>query len=156
MSRLLTAATCALLLAILGTGRAAAQDVEQDTTAQDVEQDTTAQDARAAWTVPVKVAHELEGRSECLMCHAGGVQEAPAVPVSHVDRTNETCMWCHAPDADVQTTAPPAIIHQMEGRSRCLMCHLSETLKEVPQVPANHAGRTEGFCTLCHAPDEKG
>ena len=147
MRRLLTAGACALFLAILGTGSAAAQDVVQD---------TTAQAAQAAWTVPLKVSHELEGRSECLMCHAGGVQEAPAVPVSHVDRTNETCMWCHAPDADVQTTAPAAITHQMEGRSRCLMCHLSETLKEVPQVPASHAGRTEGFCTLCHVPGEKG
>jgi hypothetical protein len=141
MSRLLTVGICALLLAILGTGRAAAQEVEQDTT---------------AWTVPLKVAHELEGRSQCLMCHAGGVKEAPAVPVSHVDRPDDTCMWCHAPDADVQATAPPPIPHKMEGRSRCLMCHLSETMKEVPQVPATHAGRTEGFCTLCHVPAEKG
>ena len=140
MSRLRTIGICALLLGILGAGRAAAQ--EPDTT--------------GARVVPRPVQHALEGRAACLLCHAGGVQEAPAVPVSHVDRPNETCMWCHAPDAAVQTTAPPVIPHALEGRSKCLMCHLSETMKEVPQVPASHAGRTETFCSLCHTPAERG
>ena len=144
MSRRWTIGICTLSLAVLAAGQVVAQEVEQDTT------------SATAWMVPLKVTHELEGRSQCLMCHAGGVQEAPAVPTSHVDRPDESCMWCHAPDADVQTITPPPTSHKLEGRSRCLMCHLSETLKEVPQVPANHAGRTEGFCTLCHAPDKKG
>lgn len=141
MRGLMTVGICGLWLVIPGAGRAAAQEEVQDTT---------------AWTVPSKVEHELEGRGQCLMCHAGGVKEAPAVPVSHVDRPDETCIWCHAPDADVQTIAPSSIPHKMEERGRCLMCHLSETLKNVPQVPATHAGRTEQHCTLCHFPAEKG
>ena len=128
---------CALLLS-LAAGNAAAQEDQ------------------AAWVAPRAVQHALEGRDQCLMCHAGGIMEAPAVPVSHVDRPNDTCMWCHAPSADVQTTAPPVIPHKLEGRDKCLMCHLSETMKEVPQVPASHAGRTESFCSLCHTPAERG
>lgn len=141
MSRLATVGIWALLLGSLGIGGATAQEEPE---------------AEEAWTPPVKVEHELEGRNQCLMCHAGGIKEAPAVPVNHVDRPNETCMWCHAPDADVQTIEPTPIPHKMEGRSGCLMCHLSETVKEVPQVPATHAGRTEEYCTLCHAPAKKG
>jgi hypothetical protein len=129
----------ALLLGTLGAGRAAAQDV-------------AAEPEKKEWMAPLVVAHPLEGRAQCLMCHAGGIMEAPAVPSTHVDRPNDTCLWCHAPEADVQTTAPSAIPHALEGRDSCLTCHFSETVKEVPQLPANHAGRTEGFCTLCHSP----
>ena len=141
MSRLRIVGICALLLGCLGNGRAMAQEEEQP---------------KAEWTAPRVVEHELEGRSACLMCHSEEVKEAPTVPVSHVDRPDETCIWCHAPDADVQTTAPPPIPHALEGRSKCLMCHLSEMMKQVPQVPATHAGRTDGHCALCHVPGETG
>jgi hypothetical protein len=111
-----------------------------------------AQEGDAAWVAPLAVQHALEGRAQCLMCHAGGIMEAPVVPTSHVDRPNDTCMWCHGPGADVQTTAPPAIPHPLEGRDKCLVCHFSEDAKDAPQVPASHAGRTEQFCALCHRP----
>lgn len=137
MSHLRIIGICALLLGTLGAGRAAAQEEQQE---------------KKEWMAPLVVQHPLEGRAQCLMCHAGGIMEAPAVPATHVDRPNDSCLWCHAKDADVQTTAPPSIPHEMEGRNSCLTCHFSDTVKEVPQVPASHAGRTEEYCTLCHAP----
>jgi len=48
-------------------------------------------------------------------------------------------------------SGPPLVPHTLEGRSACLLCHGSG-LATVPQVPANHAGRTDATCTLCHKP----
>jgi hypothetical protein len=38
------------------------------------------------------VPHGLEGRDDCLMCHAGGTY---AVPTDHDGRTSDTCLNCH-------------------------------------------------------------
>ncbi len=99
---------------------------------------------------PPPVQHDLEGRSACLACHAGAMEAIPSVPESHTSRPNETCMWCHAPNATMQTTAPVAIPHDLEGRSACLMCHAAGAMEAIPDVPATHEGRTDQFCTLCH------
>lgn len=119
-----------------------------------------AQEAEAGeegeWTVPPAMTHDLEGRSNCLMCHKTGMMDAQAVPESHTDRTNVTCLWCHAPDAAVQTTAPSSITHDLEGKHACLTCHRAGTMEDTPDVPANHEGRTDEFCTLCHTPAEGG
>ncbi|MDP3062779.1 MAG: cytochrome c [Chloroflexota bacterium] len=48
-------------------------------------------------------------------------------------------------------SSAPAIPHSLEGKSACLACHGSG-LPGIPQAPANHAGRTENTCTLCHQP----
>jgi hypothetical protein len=46
---------------------------------------------------------------------------------------------------------PPQIPHPLEGRDACLACH--ETgLAGAPQVPADHAGRTNEMCRGCHQP----
>lgn len=45
----------------------------------------------------------------------------------------------------------PPVPHPMEGREECLACH--ETgLAGAPQVPANHANRTNVMCPACHQP----
>lgn len=99
---------------------------------------------------PVVVTHDLEGRSACLACHSGAMEAIPGVPDTHADRPDETCLWCHAADAEIQTTAPNTIAHDLEGRSACLMCHAAGAMEAIPDVPASHEGRADQFCTLCH------
>jgi hypothetical protein len=102
---------------------------------------------------PTATSHELQGRDDCLMCHRPGAMEpVPDVPVSHEGRTNATCLWCHAPDAEMLTTDPPHIPHELAGRDNCLMCHAAGAMEAVPDVPASHAGRTIEFCRMCHEP----
>ena len=46
---------------------------------------------------------------------------------------------------------PPPIPHPLEGRDACLGCH-EAGLAGAPKVPADHAGRTNDMCRLCHQP----
>ncbi len=41
---------------------------------------------------PALIPHSLEGRDDCLMCHAGGKY---AVPDDHAGRGSDTCVNCH-------------------------------------------------------------
>lgn len=105
------------------------------------------------WTPPPAVQHSLEGRDNCLMCHKPGAMEpVPDVPASHADYTNDLCLMCHAKDAAIQKTAPPAIPHALEGRDNCLMCHKPGAMEPVPDTPADHEGRENAVCQLCHKP----
>jgi hypothetical protein len=101
---------------------------------------------------PVVMTHDLEGRSACLACHGGAMEAIVAAPETHTGRPDATCLWCHAADAGIQTTAPNAITHDLEGRSACLMCHAAGAMEAIPDVPASHEGRGDEFCTLCHQP----
>lgn len=102
---------------------------------------------------PPAVKHDLAGRDNCLMCHTAGVMEpVPDVPASHGDRPNETCLWCHAPDAGIQSADPPAIPHDLAGRDNCLMCHTPGAMEPVPDTPATHEGRGNEYCGMCHKP----
>jgi hypothetical protein len=42
----------------------------------------------------LEIAHELESREDCMMCHDPEGQIAPA-PENHVDYTSEQCILCH-------------------------------------------------------------
>ncbi|MEJ2343529.1 MAG: hypothetical protein P8Y10_15185 [Gemmatimonadales bacterium] len=141
MNRLLTVGICTLLLGSFVAGRAVAQDAEEEQTKE--------------WITPPAMKHALEDHGQCLTCHASGTEEAPASPANHEGRSGDTCLWCHAPDAVVQTTAPTAIPHDLERRSACVMCHQNEAMTEkAPQAPENHAGRPKETCTLCHMPGQ--
>lgn len=108
---------------------------------------------QAAWKTPPAMLHPAEGRDNCLMCHeAGKMEPVPDAPASHAEYPNDICLACHAPDAAVQTTAPTAIAHSLEGRTACLMCHEPGKMEPVPDAPADHAGRQDTFCSLCHKP----
>lgn len=144
MNRLWTVTILALSLGVLGVGRATAQEEE-------AEEPTPTEEALAGWVTPPAVEHELEGRHACLTCHADGAEGATVVPQNHVDRTNDTCLWCHSPEADVQTMKPVSIPHDIEKKSSCMMCHKTGAM-DSPKVPASHAGRTNEWCTLCHRP----
>ena len=97
------------------------------------------------------VTHDLEGKANCLMCHAVGVMEpVPDVPATHEGRAVETCGWCHAPTSPMVTTGAPAIPHDLEGKANCMMCHAVGVMPPVPDVPADHQGRTVEMCGWCH------
>lgn len=110
-----------------------------------------AQEAEAP-AKPTVVQHDLEGRSACLACHGGGMEAIPSAPDTHTNRTDETCLWCHAADAPVQTAEPSAISHDLEGRAACTMCHAAGAMEAIPDVPASHEGMADQSCTLCHQP----
>jgi hypothetical protein len=100
-------------------------------------------------TKPPATPHELEGREQCLMCHTGAMQGVAGVPADHEGRENNTCQWCHAADAALQTTTPTAISHDLEGRDQCLMCH-SGAMQGMPAAPESHEGRENNSCQWCH------
>ncbi|MDP6509928.1 MAG: cytochrome c, partial [Dehalococcoidia bacterium] len=124
---------------------------------------------------PPAIPHPLEGRDQCLGCHASGAPDFPQVPEDHAARTNDICTNCHSasvspapsptPTAPVATATPEpeerekgekpeegpsGIPHTLEGRDQCLGCHGSG-IPSFPQVPDIHAGRTNDICTLCHS-----
>jgi cytochrome c551/c552 len=102
---------------------------------------------------PPAMTHDVAGKEKCLTCHAVGIMPAVKdVPASHKDRGEQTCAWCHAKDAAMQTKDAPVIAHALQGRAACLMCHKAGVMPAVPDVPADHAGRTDKDCQLCHHP----
>jgi cytochrome b subunit of formate dehydrogenase len=94
------------------------------------------------------VTHTLEGRDNCLMCHAATA--AVPFPASHANFPVSTCLVCHSTQG--VGPLPPAIKHSLEGRSDCLACHALDLL------PASHqaAKFTSQDCLLCHAPQGAG
>jgi len=104
-----------------------------------------------AQTKSPAVTHDVEGKANCLMCHAPGVMEpVPDVPADHEGRTIETCMMCHAPTAKMVTDGAPLIPHDLEGKANCLMCHAAGVMPPVPDIPADHADRKVEMCAWCH------
>jgi mono/diheme cytochrome c family protein len=100
--------------------------------------------------VPAPIPHSLEGREECFTCHAIGAVDAPPVPVDHEEDVT-LCTTCHAVwlAPAIAAAAPPAIPHEVEGRSDCLVCHKLGTA-DAPRVPDNHNGLASDICQTCH------
>ena len=118
-----------------------------------------------AWATPASaqveglkaISHDVEGREQCLMCHtAGRMEPVPDAPASHEGRVDAQCLWCHATDSALLTTTPKTIPHTVEGRDACLMCHTAGRMEPVPDVPANHEGRVDNDCMMCHSTAEGG
>jgi len=91
------------------------------------------------------IPHPLEGREDCLLCHAEGA--AVPYPPDHVGRPSATCLVCHATTQE-EGHLPVSVKHDVEGRENCLMCHAVDLL------PGSH--KTGAFsnsdCLLCHEP----
>lgn len=96
-----------------------------------------------------QVPHFTDGYTQCLVCHAEGIGGAPAVPADHAGRADSTCTACHTPAATQVALQYPAIPHDLAGRDNCLACHQTG-IAGAPVVPADHAGRTNDTCTVCH------
>jgi len=96
--------------------------------------------------VAKSIPHTIEGRENCLLCHASGTSEG--IPSSHQGRTSDTCVACHQPDNTVpQGSEAPSIPHVLVDRENCLGCHGEATLLS---VPSSHQGRENDSCTDCH------
>ena len=105
-----------------------------------------AQDAK-----PPVMSHDLAGKENCVMCHSGAMEGIPAQPADHEGRALDTCLLCHAADAEMQTSAASAPPHDLAGKEACSMCH-SGAMEGMPAAPASHEGRVDDSCTLCHVP----
>ncbi|NNM07294.1 MAG: hypothetical protein HKO65_19530 [Gemmatimonadetes bacterium] len=100
---------------------------------------------------PPVTSHDLEGKENCLMCHAPEVMPpVPDVPETHEGRAVETCQWCHAADSPMQTTGAKQTSHDLEGKDNCLMCHTAGVMPPAPDAPENHEGRGNETCLWCH------
>jgi len=100
---------------------------------------------------PKAMAHDAEGKDNCLMCHTPGVMEpVPDAPASHEGRGSEVCLWCHAADSPMQTTGAKQMAHDAEGKDNCMMCHAAGVMEPVPDAPASHEGRANETCLWCH------
>jgi hypothetical protein len=93
------------------------------------------------------ISHPIDGREDCLECHAGN---GPLpYPPNHEGWPVSTCTVCHATDGE--NPPPPAIQHKIKGREDCLKCHELDTLPD-----SHQAGNfTNENCTICHAPKNK-
>ena len=102
------------------------------------------------------------------MCHAPGSGMKPA-PADHEGRTNDMCTMCHsapstaegaAPAATMTTTPAPSEVeetttaagpttvpHMTDGLPGCTSCHKAQGLRP---IPADHEGRTDDMCLMCH------
>lgn len=55
-----------------------------------------APDSDMQTATPKVIAHDLEGRDNCMMCHkAGAMEPVPDAPASHEGRDNKWCLMCH-------------------------------------------------------------
>jgi len=81
--------------------------------------------------------------------------EAGPLPVPHPLEGHENCLECHASAeaTPVLEGGPPVIPHPLIGRENCLACH-QEGIGGAPQIPEDHAGRTNDICQACHQPGQ--
>jgi hypothetical protein len=93
--------------------------------------------------VPV-VSHSLEGREDCLLCHA--TDAVSPFQADHDGRPASTCLVCHATEGE-EGALPLPVKHSLEGRDDCLMCHAQDLLPESHQA----AEFTSEECLLCHS-----
>jgi cytochrome b subunit of formate dehydrogenase len=108
------------------------------------------------------IPHPVAGREQCDSCH--GAKGVKPYPADHAGRPNVSCPVCHqsagiaagagtpsgatSPAGGATTAvAAMAILHPLQGREDCLMCHKDGGLKP---VPADHGGRANDTCQTCH------
>ncbi len=95
-------------------------------------------------TKPVRFKAEHGTNRPCGSCHR---ETEGKLPASHQSLTNKTCTECHTTTISGPPAPAPRVSHTTEGRSDCLSCHRSDGLRP---APADHGGRPNGTCTLCH------
>lgn len=105
---------------------------------------------------PPRIPHSLQGRDNCLACHATGLGGSPKVPASHAGRTVDTCRTCHQPaQADQAPIIVPTVIPhtQVANKNSCVDCHSKQSGKLADEVKdwqsSIHAERNVS-CVDCH------
>ncbi len=89
------------------------------------------------------ISHPLEGREDCLLCHAS--EALQPFPANHEGLETTTCLVCHSTEGE--GPAPASVKHDLAGREDCLMCHALDLLPESHQA----AEFASPDCTMCHA-----
>jgi hypothetical protein len=108
------------------------------------------QTASPPTVVIAQIPHSTTGLTDCLLCHQTGVGSAMAVPADHAGITNGECTGCHFQASNPTAINFPQIPHTIAGREACLACHQTGA-GGATVVLADHAGRTNATCTICHA-----
>ncbi|MBI5876585.1 MAG: cytochrome c3 family protein [Chloroflexi bacterium] len=116
----------------------------------------------AASSAP-KIPHPLQGRDNCLTCHATGTAGAPKMPSSHAGRTSDQCRSCHKTvteaSGEVVQVAPtpiPNVPPTAADKDSCVTCHTSQTgaLNEpVKQWQSSIHSERNVRCVNCHGGD---
>jgi formate-dependent nitrite reductase cytochrome c552 subunit len=108
-----------------------------------------------------RIPHSLQGRDNCLACHATGLGGSPKVPASHAGRTNETCRICHQPASPAEGQAPiilptPIAHAPTANKNSCVDCHSKQSGALANSVKdwqtSIHAERNVN-CVDCHGGD---
>ncbi|MDZ4245596.1 MAG: cytochrome c3 family protein, partial [Dehalococcoidia bacterium] len=98
---------------------------------------------------PLSISHPLAGRGNCLSCHGAVIPGVPGLPADHGNGvTNGQCELCHKAKVE-EAVASNKLPHKVAGHEDCLMRH-GEEIGGITKVPADHAGRTNDTCQLCH------
>lgn len=98
-----------------------------------------------------QIPHPVSKLTDCLACHSPTA--AIPFPADHPWSTNDTCSACHqpAPSALSQPVSalPQAkdVTHPTAGIGDCTSYHNTGGLAP---FPADHAGRPDSFCFICH------
>ena len=69
---------------------------------------------------------------------------------SHAGFDQTICTQCHqssTPAGPAPEASPPKILHPVEGRADCQVCHGANAVKP---FPANHTDFTTDMCQMCH------
>lgn len=91
-----------------------------------------------------RMAHPLEGWTDCTACHSTGslVATAPGHSGLHKDE----CLVCHKPPDAATASPPPMRPEHMGLTAPCTSCH---GLDQHAPMPANMVGRGDN-CWICH------
>lgn len=60
------------------------------------------------------------------------------------------CLAVAQPAQAQDAAKPPVMTHEKAGREQCAMCH-GGAMEGIKAMPADHKGRANEVCTLCHA-----
>jgi len=98
---------------------------------------------------PLRSSHPLNQIQNCLRCHGtNGITGVVRIPPDHSRISATVCQICHKPPLDSALKDMLRIPHD-KNRPGCLICH-GKGIANAKKVPANHAGRTDETCLLCH------
>ncbi|MBI2854537.1 MAG: NapC/NirT family cytochrome c [Chloroflexi bacterium] len=102
------------------------------------------------------IAHDLRANptnrprmESCYVCHDQAKTSCSQCHSSGLPQTSDTSPIPWTEPVKQPTSTPPAVLHPIEGRSSCLVCH-QDGVAGAPKVLESHAGRTNEVCTSCH------
>ena len=100
-----------------------------------------------------RMPHRALNKDDCLSCHGKtAARGVTAVPAAH-DYQNAACVTCHRPAA----TMPSRSQHAFDAaHTRCAACHVAGNTVNAQPLPADHAGRPNAKCVMCHEPQAAG